>query len=183
MPCNAKTTDHRRGSRAPAAGSLPRPRARIGLALIACGVTVAFAGCASPPAVAPLMRVVDAAIADAHDQLAVDRDRAGDWVDQQRAGLTDAFEADLAARTDLSADWVRDHAMVYAVAREAMARHEAKLDHEYQTRRANLRDARRAQRAAIRLIEQHDALFEAVPDARRWLRDLATDDDKEGSER
>jgi len=135
---------------------------------------MALSGCASPPAVGPLLRVVDRALADTHERIDVDRRRVTGWIEQQRAAVTDAFEADLAEQQVLTADWVRDHARVYAAANEALARHEMTVAREYDQRQANLRDARRAQQAAIELIEQQDTLFEAVPDARRWLRDTTT---------
>lgn len=128
-------------------------------------------GCASPPAVGPLLRVVERAIADESDRLDVDRQRGQAWVDQQREALTDGFEADLSAQASLSADWVRDHALVYALAREAMARHEIELRREYEQRQANLNDARRAQQAAVMLVEQQDGLLSVLPDPRRWLSD------------
>lgn len=145
-------------------------RVGIGLLLLVLG------GCASPPAVTPLLRVVDQAIEDAHDQLGVDRQRAASSIDRQRQALTDAFDADLADQTTLTTTWVRDHAMVYATAREVLTQHAAELKREFDTRQANLRDARRAQRAAIELIEQQDALFKAVPDARRWLGEQTTEE-------
>jgi len=143
---------------------------RSSWAAVVCGVVV-LGGCASPPAVTPLLRVVDRAMADAHDQLETDRPRAAEGIDRQRQALTDAFEADLQGQATLEPDWVRDHAMVYALAREVLMRHSVTLQQEFDVRQANLRDARRAQSTAIELIEQHDALFQAVPDARRWLRD------------
>jgi len=171
MPRHAATPHPTRSFRNPTAGSLPRPRAPVVAATITLTAIIGFAGCASPPAVGPLLRVVDRALADSHDQLEGDRQRAAQWVDQQRATLTDAFDADLASRDELSVEWVRDHALVFAAAREAIARHEMTLAREYDQRQANLRDARRAHQTAIELIEQHDALFQAVPDARRWLGD------------
>ena len=145
--------------------------------LVAATIVLGMASCASPPAVGPLLAVVDRAIAGEQQRLKVDLQRHIARVSGDRDVLTRAFDADLQTQQELTADWVRDHAMVYAVAREALAEHATALEAEAVQRQKNLADARRAQRAAIGLIEQQDQLFAAVPDARRWLADLAAEEE------
>lgn len=127
-------------------------------------------GCASPPAVSPLMRVVTQALQQEQAMLQTDQQRTTAGMDQQRAMLKAAFDADMNERQTLDKAWVNDHAAVYVAAREALLRHELELERQNEQRRENLTDAMAAQQRAVQLIEQQDALMANVPDARRWLQ-------------
>jgi len=135
---------------------------------LAASLIASAAGCASPPSVVPLLTVVDKALAAEGNALETDAERREAWFEQSRRALADAFEADLAAQSELERQWVRDHAGVYAAAREALARREIVQQQALQTRRENLAVARDAQRRAIQLIQRQDRLFDDVPDVRRW---------------
>ena len=116
-------------------------------------------GCASPPSVAPLLRVVDAELRREAQRLELDARRDAEAVDQARRSLADAYDGDLARREALTAEWVRDATDVYVAAREALVRHEMNLRAEREQRARNLHAAGEAQRRAIQLIEQHDGLI------------------------
>ncbi len=138
-------------------------------ALLAGWALLVLAGCASPPAVGMLMRGVEEALTREHRALADDLERSDRWFEQQRQALTAGFEADLADREALTADWVRDHARVYAAAREALVERQLEQAEQLRTRRENLALASALQRRAITLIERQDALFDRIPDLRRML--------------
>lgn len=123
--------------------------------------------CASPPSLLPLLRVANRAIAQESQLLNADGDRAAAWLDDQRATLAAAFEADLREQANLDPQWVLTATQAYTAAREALARHEAALDRERSTRRDNLRAASEAIRRAIDLTELQDQLFADIPDLRR----------------
>lgn len=140
-------------------------KARRGTLLLAC----LFApGCASPPSVSPLLRVADRALADESRLVADDAARQAAWVEQQRRSLGDAFALDLKGRETLDPRWVMTGAEAYVAAREALLRHEVGLQRQTQLRRDNLAAASRAITRAVELIEKQDALFEPIPDIRRW---------------
>jgi hypothetical protein len=122
-----------------------------------------LSGCASPPSVAPLMRVVETALGDEVEHVAADERRMALWYSQQRDALADAFGADLAAQSTLAPDWVSDHVRVYVAAREALAEAGVRARQQYAVRRDNLLLAAAAQRRARELIEKQDQLIAQVP--------------------
>lgn len=142
----------------------------MGLTMMMAAAVGGLTGCASPPAASPLMRVVTQALQQEQAMLQTDQQRTTAWMDQQRAMLKAAFDADMNERQTLDKAWVNDHAAVYVAAREALLRHELELERQNEQRRENLTDAMAAQQRAMRLIEQQDALMANVPDARRWLQ-------------
>ncbi|MFA7235877.1 MAG: hypothetical protein WC058_03345 [Phycisphaeraceae bacterium] len=144
----------------------------MGLAVMMFGGIGGLTGCASPPAVSPLMRVVTQALQQEQAMLATDQQRTAAWMDQQRAMLKAAFDADMNEQQTLDKAWVNDHAAVYVAARETLLRHELELQRQNEQRRENMTDAMAAQQRAMQLIERQDALLAAVPDARRWLQQL-----------
>jgi hypothetical protein len=152
----------RRWSRRVAGVPRVRRGSLVGLAVAVLGTVAALAavgGCTSPPSVAPLLRVAEAAMVAEAERLAADvaRDRA--HVEQTRRSLSDAFDLDLEARGELSVAWVRDGVAVYVAAREALVRHEAALEAERRVRAENLDAAAYATRRAIELIERQDRLI------------------------
>lgn len=138
-------------------------RATVSLALMV------LTGCASPPSVTPLMRVVEGALRAEALRVEGDIERLAEWHALQARTLRDGFEADLDARPTLDRQWVSEHVSVYTAAREALLRHQIEQATAAARRRANLETAAEAQRRAIGLIEQQDALLQRVPDLRRWM--------------
>ena len=137
----------------------------IGLVMV-----VGLTGCASPPSVSPLMQVVEQTLQQEQVMLQTDQQRATAWMDQQRATLAAAFDADMNEQQTLDKTWVHDQVAVYVAAREALLRHELELQRQHEQRRQNLADAMAAQQRAMQMIEQQDALLASVPDVRRWLQ-------------
>lgn len=138
----------------------------IATALVVVTVTP---GCASPPSVVPLLEQVHHVLADQQQDLQQRAEQDAVRFDQQRQMLQQAYEADLTARPQLDADWVRDGTAAYVTALEAMLRHELQLTDQLRTRGRNLELAADAQRRAIRLIQRQDELLERLPDLRRWI--------------
>ena len=132
-------------------------------------IMIGLGGCASPPAVGPLMRVVQKALRQEQAMVQTDQQRTTAAMDQRRATLKAAFDADMNEQTALDKQWVDEQVSVYVAAREALVRHELDMQQQYQQRQQNLGDALAAQQRAIELIERQDALFASLPDARRWL--------------
>jgi len=131
--------------------------------------TIFLGGCASPPSVAPLLEQAERVLRDERRLLATDAARSEAWFDQQRAALAAAFEADLADRDALTAEWVRTGVTAYVAAREALVEREMQLARQRQVRMQNLDLASLAQRRAIALIQQQDDLLRWMPDLRRWI--------------
>jgi len=115
--------------------------------------------CTAPPSVAPLLRVAERAMVEEAAHVEGDATRDAAQLRQMRAALTAGFDADLAANESPSAGWVKGAAEGYAAAREELARHEAALRVERETRADNLRAAAEAQQRAISLIERQDELI------------------------
>ena len=144
-----------------------RPRCVRGIAIALLSGTLLpgvllSGGCASPPSVAPLLRVSQQAMLAEVEHLNVDATRDAEQMKQSRASLDAAFDADLQQREQaggLDAQWVRDAMEVYVPTREALVRHEASLTAERRTRQDNLRTAAEAQQRALELLEQQDKLI------------------------
>ena len=130
---------------------------------------VLLAGCASPPSVTPLLRVVGQALEEERSHLEADRRRQSAWIADQRDALRAGFDADLREQAALDATWVSEAVRVYVLAREALIEHEHAVRQELERRAGNLQLAKQAQARAIELIERQDALWRDVPDLRRWL--------------
>jgi hypothetical protein len=126
-------------------------------------------GCASPPSVVPLLEQTQRVLREERRLLAADAERSEAWFDQQRSALAAAFEADLAARDALNAEWVRTGVTAYVAAREALVEQETQLARQRQVRMQNLDLASLAQRRAIALIQQQDDLLSWTPDLRQWI--------------
>ena len=133
------------------------------LAIVALG-----GGCTSPPSVTPLLRVAEKAMLDEASRIDEDAHRDAAQIDQTRQTLASAFDADLAQVKTLDAQWVKDAAEGYAVAREALARHEAALRSERSLRADNLRTAAQAQDRAIQLLERQDSLVTQITGLDLW---------------
>lgn len=116
-------------------------------------------GCTSPPAVTPLLRVVDQTLrkeaAWIEAEAVIDSQRA----EQTRRVLADAYRADLRQRDTLDVAWVEEATTVYIAAREAVLRNEFDQKAARQQRTTNLRSAAAAQRRAIYLLERQDDLI------------------------
>lgn len=125
-------------------------------------------GCASPPSVAPLLRVTQTAIEAEAAQLEADAHRDAQWIDQTRTALAQAYEADLAQTSDLSPQWVRDATSVYVAAREALLQHEMNLREQRLQRAANLRAASQATQRARAILEKQDALLTQLVGIEGW---------------
>ena len=132
-------------------------------------IVTVTSGCASPPSVVPLLEQVHHVLADQQQDLQQRAATDASRFDQQRHLLQQAYEADLTARPQLDADWVRDGTAAYVTAREAVVRHELQLADQLRTRWRNLRLAADAQRRASRLIQRQDQLLQRMPDLRRWM--------------
>ncbi|MEX0775198.1 MAG: hypothetical protein WD042_05730 [Phycisphaeraceae bacterium] len=115
-------------------------------------------GCTTPPSIAPLLRVVDQALADEAAHLDADAARDAAAMQQSRAMLADAYEADLKQTADLSPQWVLDATDAYVAAREIVLRHEFDLQAQRRQRADNLAAARQAQQRAMQLLERQDEL-------------------------
>ena len=122
-------------------------------------MAMAMSACTAPPSVAPLLRVAEKAMTDEAARIEGDTSRDAAQAEQVRASLSAGFDADLAANKKPTAEWIKDAAEGYAAARESLARHEAAMRVERDARADNLRAAAEAQRRAISLIEQQDALI------------------------
>ena len=122
-------------------------------------LVLARGGCAAPPSVVPLLRVVDQALTREANRLAEDGARDVQFIEQTRRSLEAAFDADLLQTDQLSVQWVRDAVGVYVSAQEALLRHEMKLQTDRGQQKENLLAAAQAQRRAISLIEQQDQLI------------------------
>ena len=129
-------------------------------------------GCASPPSVAPLLRVTERALLDESARLMSDAERDTVYAQQALLTLEEAYHQDLEQTQTLTHDWVREATSVYATARETLVRHRQALAQERLARADNLRSAASATRRAITLIEQQDNLLHGVVDEN--LRRLLT---------
>ncbi|MFP4144565.1 MAG: hypothetical protein ACLFV3_05430 [Phycisphaeraceae bacterium] len=145
-----------------------RRRRWIGLTGLAMGLVVWAGGCASPPSALPLLEVARQTMREEADRLEAEIERDRQWTHQVRQQLEQAYEADLAEREDLGPDWVSEATAVYAAAREAMVRHEVKLEQERRARAANLRDAAEANRRATELLQQQDELVRQLAGTDGW---------------
>ncbi|MEX2672518.1 MAG: hypothetical protein WD294_10450 [Phycisphaeraceae bacterium] len=141
------------------------------LGAIALTAVVLATGCASPPSVEGLLLVAEQTLAEERQWLESDKERAAVSMAQQREGLEAAFEADLQQRETVDEEWLMRGVRVYVDARESLVRHEVQLQQEYQTRQQNLTLAGEAVQRARTMLAQQDAVFERVPDARRWLHE------------
>lgn len=136
--------------------------------LVVCVCLAGPAACTAPPSVSPLLRMAEEAMRAESQRLAADVERDVQRIDQTRAALAAAFDADLRQRDALDARWVTDAAEVYAAAREALARHEMALRRERDQRAANLHVAANATRRAVQLIERQDALITRTLGTDTW---------------
>jgi hypothetical protein len=118
-----------------------------------------LSGCTSPPAVIPLLEIVDRQLQAEAQLLGQDAERDAEAVRQMRLNLASGFEADLRQRESLSAEWVRSATDVYVAARDAVTRHELDLERQRRQRADNLRAASEAQRRAMLLLLQQDRLI------------------------
>ncbi len=145
-------------------------RAIVSLAL------VVLAGCASPPSVTPLMRVVASTLDTEAQRVDADIEQVMRWHTAQKQALRAGFEADLASQATLEPRWVSEHVLVYVTARELLLNNRLEQVAAAEQRRTNLELAAEAQRRAIGLIEQQDALLQRVPDLRRWVIEQQRED-------
>jgi len=116
-------------------------------------------GCASPPSVAPLLRVSERALMREAGEQAIDAQRDAEHIRQAMRSLEQAYNQDLAQTQELTEQWVREATKAYVAAREALLRHEHALSQERRARVDNLQAAASATRRAIVLIEQQDKLL------------------------
>lgn len=145
----------------PRASLEARPLARSAPAWwVLATIAAALTGCATPPSVSPLMRVVDRVLGEEILHLEADAARDAEHLRQTREALADAFDADLAGQQSLTAEWVRSAVRAYASAGESLARHEADRARQRSSRADNLRAAIEAQRRALAILEQRDRLIE-----------------------
>ncbi len=134
-------------------------------------LTLSLTGCGTPPAVTPLLRVAERAMADELAHVEADRRRDAARLEASRDALRRAFDADLETVEALTADWVRDAVGVYVIAREELAAHGAALRAERDRRAENLAVARGALDRAGALLERQDALLGEARGGGAW--DLA----------
>ena len=123
---------------------------------------VLLAGCATPPSVAPLLRVTERALSEESGRLAEDAERDRAHTRQVLGSLEDAYRRDLEQVGELTPGWVLEATTVYVAARDALIRHEYSLAQERDNRADNLRAAASATRRAILLIEQQDGILRGV---------------------
>ena len=121
-------------------------------------------GCATPPPVAPLLRVTERALQQESDRLGDDAERDGEYVRQTLQILESAYNRDLEQVESLTPDWVMEATKVYVTAREAIVRHQNQLTQERNRRADNLKSAALATRRAIALIQQQDRLLKGAVD-------------------
>ena len=120
---------------------------------------LALGGCATPPSVAPLLRVTERALLQESDRLRDDAERDAEYVRQTLGVLEDGYSRDLDQVESLTPDWVREATSVYVTAREIIIQHQNTLARERNHRAENLKTAALAERRAIVLIEQQDRLL------------------------
>ncbi len=132
-------------------------------------------GCATPPSVAPLLRVTQRALLDESGRLKVDAERDTLYTRQTLRTLEDAYNQDLDQAEGLTPDWVREATSVYVTARETTISHQHALAQEYRVRADNLVAAASATQRALVLIEQQDKLLDGA--VNRDLRRLLTSSD------
>lgn len=138
------------------------PTAQLKHPILALGFMSMFVisgGCATPPSVVPLLQLVDMELQAEALRLEEESDRDAAMIGQARERLSAGFEADLEQVEFPSVEWIRSASEAYAVAREALARHEMELQDARRRRADNLRAASEAQRRAILLLTQHDQLI------------------------
>lgn len=120
------------------------------------------AGCATPPSVAPLLRVTERAMLEESGRLAGDTERDRAFTRQSLGSLEDAYRRDLEQVGELTPQWVLEATAVYVAARDAVVRHEQELAREREIRADNLRAAAAAARRAILLTEQQAGLLRGL---------------------
>lgn len=133
------------------------------------------AGCA-PASIGPLLQLSEQALVAESAHLEADALRDREHVASRRQLLADGFAADLAGRQGQPVDvaWHASAAEVYATARELLVRHEMALDAQRQRCRENLELAIAAQRRALQILQQRDALIRRVADPRLVRRLIET---------
>lgn len=139
---------------------------RVGAVVLAAVV----GGCASPPAVMPLMQSARQAMQEERRLLEEDAERHRAHFEQQREAIADGFEADLERRESLDPAWVMQGVRAYTMAREQLLRQELELRRQVEQRRRNLNHASAALDRAAGLLRQRDRLLgEVMPsDASLW---------------
>ena len=126
------------------------------------------AGCGSPPSVLPLLEVSERAIRAEAKRLESDGQREAQWIEQTRASLKRAYERDMAAQSELTAEWVDEATRAYVAAREELVRHQMRRARQRATRRDNLRAASEAVDRARAMLQQQDELLTRVVGGRAW---------------
>lgn len=116
-------------------------------------------GCASPPAVTPLLRVVEEALRDEAARVEAEASVEAQRAEQTRRMLADVYRADLLQRDALDVAWIEEATAVYVAACEDVLRHELDQQAASQHRASNLRTAASAQRRAIQLLDRQDDLI------------------------
>ncbi len=140
-------------------------RLRWGCVFVMIGGLVSLAGgCATPPSVAPLLRVTERALLDESGRLKQDAERYTAYTRQTLRTLEDAYSQDLDQAEVLTPKWVREATSVYITARETIISHQHALAQEQRARADNLLAAAAATRRAIALIEQQDKLLHGTLD-------------------
>lgn len=140
----------------------PVPHMFVALFAMVTGAIFCLTGCGSPPAITPLLRVSQAAMAQEIEHLQTDVERDNQHIQQTLNALDTAFSADLvqaAENEQLTPEWVEDAMAVYVPAREAVVRHEASLQQQRLRRQENLQAAMLAQNRAQQLLEKQDQLI------------------------
>lgn len=126
-------------------------------------------GCSTPPSVPLLVNVAGKVIQQEQQHLSDDSQRLSQWYTQQRSALEAGFNADLAARDQLDADWVAQGARVYVTAREMLLEHELETKRQIELRQENLRLAGESLDRAAIVLQQQDQLLWSATRLRQWI--------------
>lgn len=116
-------------------------------------------GCTSPPAVTPLLRVVEGALRDEAARVEAEASVEAQRAEQTRRMLADAYRADLLQRDAMDVAWIEEATAVYVAAREGVLRRELAQQAALQYRASTLSTAATAQRRAIQLLDRQDDLI------------------------
>lgn len=122
-------------------------------------VGLSLVGCTAPPSVVPLLSASQGIVLAEAQRIEADGALDEQYIEQAKRALADAFEADLAQRDALDAQWVREATVVYVAAREQLVEQAMRLREQRRLRADNLRAAAEAQQRAVTLLQRQDALI------------------------
>ncbi|MBI1335826.1 MAG: hypothetical protein GC164_02560 [Phycisphaera sp.] len=131
-------------------------------------LSVVCTGCAAPPSVTPLMRMVQQSLEQEAGYLEHDTQLQSQHTALVLDTLESAFEKDLRERGSLDPQWVLDATRAYTAAREQVVLQDARLTASRTQRIENLLASVEAQQHAIGLLDQQDQLLISVLGTEGW---------------